>query len=134
MYYLQACSKFPKYSPKITFSCVQKRHQTRLFAGKTPDGQYDPVSWDRNTRNPGNVAPGIVVDTEICHPKEFDYYLNSHAGVEVNAGITRAYVHAALAHPISCKACMHIKVYLLIRGCASTTTLFIIRGVHPPPP
>jgi hypothetical protein len=28
----------------------------------------------------GNVRPGVVVDTGICHPKLFDFYLNSHAG------------------------------------------------------
>lgn len=29
-----------------------------------------------------NVRPGMVVDKEICHPHEFDYYLNSHAGMQ----------------------------------------------------
>jgi hypothetical protein len=28
----------------------------------------------------GNVRPGVVVDTDICSPKMFDFYLNSHAG------------------------------------------------------
>jgi hypothetical protein len=28
----------------------------------------------------GNVRPGVVVDSSICHPKAFDFYLNSHAG------------------------------------------------------
>jgi len=23
------------------------------------------------------------VDTKICHPTEFDFYLNSHAGIQV---------------------------------------------------
>lgn len=26
---------------------------------------------------------GTVVDTEICHPREFDFYLCSHAGIQV---------------------------------------------------
>jgi hypothetical protein len=29
----------------------------------------------------GNVRPGVVVDTGICSPTMFDFYLNSHAGV-----------------------------------------------------
>ncbi|CAL5194043.1 unnamed protein product [Lathyrus oleraceus] len=27
--------------------------------------------------------PGTVVDTSICHPREFDFYLNSHAGIQL---------------------------------------------------
>ena len=27
---------------------------------------------------------GTVVDTKICHPTEFDFYLCSHAGIKVN--------------------------------------------------
>jgi eukaryotic translation initiation factor 2C len=35
----------------------------------------------------GNVRPGAVVDTDICSPKEFDFYLNSHAGGLSQAGM-----------------------------------------------
>jgi len=31
----------------------------------------------------GNVS-GTVVDSKICHPTEFDFYLCSHAGIQVN--------------------------------------------------
>lgn len=27
---------------------------------------------------------GTVVDSKICHPTEFDFYLCSHAGIQVN--------------------------------------------------
>jgi hypothetical protein len=27
--------------------------------------------------------PGTVVDSKICHPTEFDFYLCSHAGIQV---------------------------------------------------
>ncbi len=30
----------------------------------------------------GNVRPGVVVDTDICSPTMFDFYLNSHAGTK----------------------------------------------------
>jgi hypothetical protein len=29
------------------------------------------------------IVLGTVVDTKICHPTEFDFYLNSHAGIQV---------------------------------------------------
>ncbi|KAL8550273.1 hypothetical protein ACS0TY_008915 [Phlomoides rotata] len=67
------CSKFPGYSPPITFMVVQKRHHTRLFVSET-----DPPF----TVSDENVAPGTVVDTVITHPTEFDFYLCSHWGVK----------------------------------------------------
>ncbi|PWA91025.1 argonaute family protein [Artemisia annua] len=62
------------YLPPVTFIVVQKRHHTRLF----PERFYDRTSSDLN----GNMLPGTVVDTDICHPSEFDFYLCSHAGIE----------------------------------------------------
>jgi eukaryotic translation initiation factor 2C len=50
---------------------VQKRHNTRLFPATDRDG-------DRS----GNCVPGTVVDTGICHPTQFDFFLNSHAGLQ----------------------------------------------------
>ncbi|CAD7696925.1 unnamed protein product [Ostreobium quekettii] len=58
------------YCPPITFIIVQKRHHTRLL----PAGG----STDRS----GNVLPGTVVDTAITSPAVFDFFLNSHAGIQ----------------------------------------------------
>ncbi|KAJ3399687.1 hypothetical protein HDV05_001575, partial [Chytridiales sp. JEL 0842] len=30
----------------------------------------------------GNIRPGLVVDGDITHPTYFDFYLNSHAGLQ----------------------------------------------------
>ncbi|CAB4400131.1 unnamed protein product [Rhizophagus irregularis] len=56
------------YKPNITFVVVQKRHHTRLF----------PIHGGDRT---GNCIPGTVVDMDITHPFEFDFYLLSHAGL-----------------------------------------------------
>lgn len=69
---MQACARIENYRPRITFVTVQKRHQTRLYASNDPESN--------DFKGSGNVRPGIVVDKEICHPVEFDFYLNSHAG------------------------------------------------------
>ncbi|CAM0905571.1 unnamed protein product [Alopecurus aequalis] len=69
----KACQSLEKdYLPKVTFVVVQKRHHTRLF----------PEVPGRQTDRSGNILPGTVVDTNICHPTEFDFYLCSHAGIQ----------------------------------------------------
>ena len=54
---------------KITMLVVGKRHHVRFF----PE---NPQEADRS----GNCRAGTVVDQEITHPTEFDFYLQSHAG------------------------------------------------------
>ncbi|CAM9273566.1 unnamed protein product [Choristocarpus tenellus] len=67
-----ACASLERgYRPTITFIVVQKRHHTRLFQPKRDDQDQS-----------GNVAPGTVVETGICHPMEWDFYLMSHAGLQ----------------------------------------------------
>ncbi|EEC74305.1 hypothetical protein OsI_09567 [Oryza sativa Indica Group] len=71
----KACASLEaNYQPKVTFIVVQKRHHTRLFA----HNHNDQNSVDRS----GNILPGTVVDSKICHPTEFDFYLCSHAGIK----------------------------------------------------
>ncbi|GFZ17825.1 argonaute family protein [Actinidia rufa] len=72
------------YLPRITFVVVQKRHHTRLF----PAQHGDRNSTDRS----GNILPGTVVDTKICHPSEFDFYLCSHAGIQGTSRPTHYHV------------------------------------------
>ncbi|KAK3033545.1 hypothetical protein RJ639_034006, partial [Escallonia herrerae] len=73
-----------KYLPPITFVVVQKRHHTRLF----PMHHGDKSSTDRS----GNILPGTVVETKICHPNEFDFYLCSHAGIQGTSRPTHYHV------------------------------------------
>ncbi|GLT55906.1 hypothetical protein SLA2020_289890 [Shorea laevis] len=71
----KACASLePNYQPPVTFVVVQKRHHTRLFA----NNHRDRNAVDRS----GNILPGTVVDSKICHPTEFDFYLCSHAGIQ----------------------------------------------------
>lgn len=71
----KACASLePNYQPPVTFVVVQKRHHTRLFADNHNDR--------RSTDSSGNILPGTVVDSKICHPTEFDFYLCSHAGIQ----------------------------------------------------
>ncbi|KAJ9554728.1 hypothetical protein OSB04_009342 [Centaurea solstitialis] len=72
------------YLPRVTFIVVQKRHHTRLF----PANHGDRQTTDRS----GNILPGTVVDTKICHPTEFDFYLCSHAGIQGTSRPTHYHV------------------------------------------
>lgn len=60
------------YKPKLTFVIVQKRHHTRFI----PDNSRDGVGKNCN------VPPGTVVDTDVVHPRNFDFFLCSHAGIQ----------------------------------------------------
>nr|AVK59454.1 Argonaute 2-PEa [Spodoptera frugiperda] len=61
--------------PEVLFLLVQKRHHTRLF-NDGPNVQY-------------NVEPGTVVDTDIVHSSELDFYLVSHQAIKGTARPTR---------------------------------------------
>ncbi|XP_048547723.1 protein argonaute 1A-like, partial [Triticum urartu] len=75
----KACASVdPIYNPQVTIIMVQRRHHTRLFSGNYGTGS--------TVFRSGNVLPGTVVDREICHPTDFDFYLCSHAGTK---GVSR---------------------------------------------
>ncbi|KAK4375931.1 hypothetical protein RND71_006608 [Anisodus tanguticus] len=81
----QACAALEEgYLPRVTFVVVQKRHHTRLF----PANHNDRNMTDKS----GNILPGTVVDTKICHPTEFDFYLCSHAGIKGTSRPTHYHV------------------------------------------
>ncbi|KAF8335043.1 argonaute-like protein [Cantharellus anzutake] len=56
--------------PKITVIVVGKRHHVRFF----------PISQDKGDRS-GNCPAGTVIDRDVTHPLEFDFYLQSHGGL-----------------------------------------------------
>ncbi|KAK8601699.1 hypothetical protein V6N13_058617 [Hibiscus sabdariffa] len=85
----KACASLQEgYLPPVTFVVVQKRHHTRLF----PSVHSERGKPNRDTDRSGNVKPGTVVDTGICHPTEFDFYLNSHAGIQGTSKPTHYHV------------------------------------------
>uniref|UniRef100_A0A0D9W085 Piwi domain-containing protein n=1 Tax=Leersia perrieri TaxID=77586 RepID=A0A0D9W085_9ORYZ len=81
----KACASLEEgYLPPVTFVVVQKRHHTRLFP--EVHGRRDM------TDKSGNILPGTVVDRQICHPTEFDFYLCSHAGIQGTSRPTHYHV------------------------------------------
>ena len=94
----KACAKLEAgYKPPITFIVVQKRHHTRLF----PDNPQDEVNVEFSLfllvylcmfyfqcGKGRNVPPGTMVDTQIVHPTENDFFLVSHQAIQVRLSFT----------------------------------------------
>ncbi|KAF9460917.1 argonaute-like protein [Collybia nuda] len=64
-----ACDEL-KIRPKITMIVVGKRHHIRM-------APQNPAHADRS----GNCPAGTILDRDIAHPVEFDWYLQSHGGL-----------------------------------------------------
>ena len=65
------CALEEGYTPPITFITVQKRHRARFFP-KGPDADDGG----------GNVRPGMCVDQDVTLALGYDFYLNSHKGIQ----------------------------------------------------
>lgn len=67
---------------QVTFIVVSRSHGTRLFPHPG-----DPNSSDQSVGGrSGNVVPGTVVDQLITALAKFEFFLNSHAGIQVAKG------------------------------------------------
>lgn len=65
----RACLRLhSKYMPGVTMLVVNKKHRTKMLA----------ISENDMEGEVGNICPGTVVDTQITHPTEYDFYLCSH--------------------------------------------------------
>ncbi|XP_010521596.1 PREDICTED: protein argonaute 4 isoform X2 [Tarenaya hassleriana] len=63
---IEACKYLDeKWNPKFLVIVAQKNHHTKFFQPGSPD----------------NVPPGTIVDTKICHPRNYDFYLCAQAGM-----------------------------------------------------
>ncbi|KAK9467947.1 Piwi domain-containing protein [Lipomyces arxii] len=71
----KACASLSaSYKPFITVTICSKRHHSRMF----------PASRNGGDRN-GNVVPGSIVERDITHPSEYDFYLVSHMALQGTA-------------------------------------------------
>ncbi|CAM6055532.1 unnamed protein product [Sphagnum tenellum] len=59
------------YHPKITFIVAQKGPKTQFF----------PIIQSIRS---GHVLPGTVIDKDVWHPSNYDFFLCSHAGLTVH--------------------------------------------------
>jgi eukaryotic translation initiation factor 2C len=62
----------PTWEGKFIVIVASKRHHIRFFPGS---------AGDRN----GNPHPGTLVERDVTHPFEYDFYLNSHSAIQGTA-------------------------------------------------
>lgn len=67
---------------KFTVVVASKRHHIRFFPKERTSAS------DRNL----NPVPGVVVEKDITHPFEYDFYLNSHSAIQGTARPTHYHV------------------------------------------
>ncbi len=69
----------PKYSPKLTFLVVVKRHHTRFFPlQETVKGARGPEA----VKSHDNIIPGSAIDRGICSVYSFDFYIQSQQALK----------------------------------------------------
>ena len=73
---IKAAAKNLQADIRVTFLVVQKRNHTRFFPPRG-DG-------DRNN----NVYAGTVVNRQIMHPVEHDFFLVSHQSIRVSMNVS----------------------------------------------
>ncbi len=102
----QACEALDSgYHPKITFIVAQKRQHTRFFPvpnshcmrnGNVLPGKI--LSWNQQplwtscisyyaklqNHNTYIICAGTIIDKDVCHPSNYDFFLCSHAGLYVH--------------------------------------------------
>ena len=90
----EACSEIASgYQPGVTYIIVSKRHHTHFFPLDPRDKvclllfiyfcKNINIHFYYKTGKCKNVPPGTLVDTRVVTPNLFDYFLNSHLGIQV---------------------------------------------------
>ncbi|XP_059282299.1 protein argonaute 16-like [Lycium ferocissimum] len=102
--------------PKFTLIVAQKNHHTKLFQGSAAE----------------NVPPGTVVDTNIVHPRNNDFFMCAHAGM---MGTTRpAHYHVLLDEigfsPDALQNLIHSLSYVYQRSTSATSIVAPVRYAH----
>lgn len=77
-----------------------------------------------------NVEPGTVVDTDITHRREFDFYICSHEGIQVT-GFSLLMIISSREHqnrPTIMYYMMTVTLHRTLFKCLRTTYVMLICG------
>ncbi|KAH8819457.1 eukaryotic translation initiation factor-like protein 2C 2 [Xylogone sp. PMI_703] len=110
----------PAASVKWTVIVCTKRHHIRFFPK-----EGDMQSSDRN----GNALPGTLVERDVTHPFEYDFYLSSHSAIQGTARPVHYQVilDEAKVHPNELQKMIYNSCYQYMR---STTPVSLHPAVY----
>ncbi|XP_077241476.1 protein argonaute 4B-like [Tasmannia lanceolata] len=114
---IEACKFLDQtWDPRFTVIVAQKNHHTKFFQTGSPD----------------NVPPGTVVDNQVCHPRNNDFYMCPHAGM---IGTTRpTHYHVLLDEigfsPDDLQELVHSLSYVYQRSTTAISLVAPIRYAH----
>ncbi|KAI1729709.1 piwi domain-containing protein [Ditylenchus destructor] len=74
---------------KVTILVSQKAHNIRLFRHDMPQNTVITLPNGREKKINVNIKPGTVVDTQLTHPMQSEFYLNSHLAIQGTARTPR---------------------------------------------
>lgn len=74
-----------KKHARVTFIVVQKRHHTRFF----------PTQKEFSDGKNNNIPAGTVVDKDIVHPFQYQFFMASHAAIQ---GVTKPAKYCVLVN------------------------------------
>ena len=77
----EVTSTNPNYKVNFTVIVAEKRHHIRFF----------PPAGSASDKN-GNPVPGVLVEKDVTHPNEYDFYLCSHSAIQGTARPTHYHV------------------------------------------
>nr|GEY99791.1 hypothetical protein [Tanacetum cinerariifolium] len=128
--------EFPRISKPLAFCCIRtnppptmaglqrRRRQCPLFAEIGPVYIFkEPIGPERMAQlasRGGDALPsfGTVVDTKICHPTEFDFYLCSHTGIKGTSRPTHYHVlYARCTRSVSIVPAAYYANLIAFRAC-----------------
>ncbi|KAK9265533.1 hypothetical protein L1049_001716 [Liquidambar formosana] len=114
---IEACKFLDEnWSPKFTLIVAQKNHHTKFFQAGSPD----------------NVPPGTVIDNNVCHPQNNDFYMCAHAGM---IGTTRPTHYHVLLDEIGfsvddLQELIHSLSYVYQRSTSAISIVAPVRYAH----
>ncbi|KAI1729818.1 piwi domain-containing protein [Ditylenchus destructor] len=74
---------------KLTVLVSQKMHNIRLFTSPMPEKTEISLPNGRTKKINVNIKPGTVVDSQLTHPIQSEFYLNSHLAIQGTARTPR---------------------------------------------
>ena len=86
----EASIRFDDTVPKLTVIVVQKRHHTRFIPKYHEEKAGSDLPWERT----GNIPSGTLVESQVVHPTDMDFFLCSHDSPVVSISLLMSLLYS----------------------------------------